>query len=158
MSKFEHRKKKTDADTILHNLSDKTDEFRQAVGMARDQIIESTGNVVRHTALQTVLVHRDVKTTGKTITAAVEKSQVEIESKLESESRESRKEMQAGFMSLASLAGVIEERTRKLVAKDKARIRDLGDVEAKNQTMEVLLESRSRFSFGVPRIQTRWNC
>ncbi|ROV93685.1 hypothetical protein VPNG_08868 [Cytospora leucostoma] len=144
MSRLEHRKKKTDADTILQKLAEETEDFKRAVGMARDQIIESTGRVVH-------MVHRDVKATGQTMTATVEKSQREIQSKVESESRESRKEMKAGLRSLeesiAQMAGLYEDRRKTVLENEKARLRtlDTAHVEAKNQMMAVLIESeRSR--------------
>lgn len=150
-SKLDHRKKMTDVDTILENLSENTMDFKQAVDMARDQMIERTGKVVRLTAMQTALVHRDVKATSNTVTASIEKSQFEIESKLESESRQSRKEIKADIANLESsitksLAGEIMASTRRVLERDRARLQSLLEVEAKNQTMKVLLESRSMSS------------
>ncbi|ROW04740.1 hypothetical protein VMCG_04873 [Cytospora schulzeri] len=147
MSKLEHRNKQTDVNSILQNLSENTADFKQAVDLARDQMIESTGRVVRLTAMQTAMVHRDLKATGKTVTASVEKSQLEIESKVEFESRQSRKEMKADIASLESsitrtLAGKIAASTRWVLERDRARLRSLLEIEAKNETMEVLLESR----------------
>ncbi|ROV99656.1 hypothetical protein VSDG_03101 [Cytospora chrysosperma] len=145
--KLEHRKNNTDVDTILQNLSEKTVDFKQAVDVARDQTIESTGRVVRLTALQTAMVHRDVKVSGKEVTASVEKSQLEIKSKVESESRESRMEIKAEIASLKSsitqtLAEQAVASTRWVLERDRARLRNLEDIEAKNETMKVLLEAR----------------
>lgn len=148
MSKLEHRKKRTDVDTILQTLSENAADFKQAVDMARDQTIESTERVVQFTAMQTALVHRDVKATGKAVTASIEKSQIDIESKVESENRHTRKEIKADIASLESsimqtLAGKIMASTRRVIERDRARLQSLLEIEAKNETMEVLLQSRS---------------
>lgn len=157
MSKPEHRKKNTDVDTILQNLSETTVDFKHAFDVARDQMIESTGRIVRLTAMQTAMVHRDVKVTGKEVTASVEKSQLEIETKVESESRECRMEIKADIASLKSsitqtLAEQAVASTRWVLERDRARLRSLEDIEAKNETMKVLLEARST-SFAYPSLR-----
>ncbi|CAG8971697.1 hypothetical protein HYALB_00003165 [Hymenoscyphus albidus] len=65
ISKFKSKKTLPDTDAILQKVADHTKAFERAVGWARDQIIEETGNTAQYTAFRTTLTHMDVKAIKK---------------------------------------------------------------------------------------------
>ncbi|CAG8955491.1 hypothetical protein HYFRA_00010358 [Hymenoscyphus fraxineus] len=65
ISKSKSKKTLPDTDAILQKVADHTKAFERAVGWARDQIIEETGNAAQYTAFRTTLSHMDVKATKK---------------------------------------------------------------------------------------------
>ncbi|BCS08794.1 hypothetical protein RIB2604_02103410 [Aspergillus luchuensis] len=81
--KFKHKTPAPDPDTILQNVADRTKEFERAVGMARDQVIESTAVVSQDTNIRTTMIQWDVSSTKNNteiLRSDIEKSGARLES------------------------------------------------------------------------------
>lgn len=120
-SKLEYKKEKTDAETILQNLAEKIENSKRAVGVARDQTIESTGRTVNLTAMQTAMMHQDMKATGQTVKARIDQNQLELKTKVEFESDEVKVELRSVGETIATrIAELYKEQEKK---GDKTRLR-----------------------------------
>lgn len=147
ISKLEHRKKKTDADTVLRDLSEKTEAFKRATSVARDQAIQRTDTAARYIAMRTTMVHHDITENHKIVhdrIHSLERKNSDIFATIKAETRET--------------AEKYEQNLKKVLAKAEARARrqDERVVAYKNEMMAVVLESSSTF-FGSPNISDRFS-
>ncbi|KAK7736023.1 hypothetical protein SLS63_003543 [Diaporthe eres] len=135
-SKLEHRKKKTDVDTVLQHLSEKTEAFKRAISVARDQAIQRTDIAARYTAMRTTMVHHDITENHKKVhdrIYSLERKNSDLKATIKAESRETAEKY----------AEMYEQNLKKVLAKAEARARrqDEQVVAYKNEMMAVVLES-----------------
>lgn len=144
-SKLEHRKKKIDADTVLHHLSEKTDAFKRAIGVARDHAVQRTDTAARYTAMRTTMVHREITENHKIVhdrIYSLERKNSDLKATIKAESRRTAEEC----------AEMYEQNFKKVLAEAEARARrqDEQVVAYKNEMMAVVLESSSRANDPAP--------
>lgn len=141
VSKLEHRKKKTDVNTVLQHLSEKTAAFKRAIGMARDHVIQRTDTAARYTAMRTTMVHHDITENHKIVhdrIYSLERKNSDLKATITAESRESRRTAE-------QCAEMYEQNFKKMLADAEARARrqDEQVIAYKNEMMAVVLESSS---------------
>lgn len=135
-SKLEHRKKKTDVDTVLQYLSEKTEAFKRAISVARDQAIQRTDTAARYIAMRTTMVHHDITENHKIVhdrIYSLERKNSDLKATIKAENRETAEKY----------AEMYEQNLKKVLAKAEARARrqDEQVVAYKNEMMAVVLES-----------------
>lgn len=138
VSKLEHRKKKTDVDTVLQNLSEKTEAFKRAIGVARDHVIQRTDTAARYTAMRTTMVHHDITENHKIVydrIYSLERRNSDLKATIKAESRRTAEQC----------AEMYEQNFKKVLAEAEARARrqDEQVIAYKNEMMAVVLESSS---------------
>lgn len=150
-SKLEHRKKKTDVDTVLQYLSEKTEAFKRAISVARDQAIQRTDTAARYIAMRTTMVHHDITENHKIVhdrIYSLERKNSDLKATIKAENRETAEKY----------AEMYEQNLKKVLAKAEARARrqDEQVVAYKNEMMAVVLESSSTL-FGPPKSSNRFS-
>lgn len=141
VSKLEHRKKKTDVNTVLQHLSEKTEAFKRATGVARDHVIQRTDDAARYIAMRTTMVHHDITENHKIVhdrIYSLERKNSDLKATIQAESRESRRTAE-------QRAEMYEQNLKKVLAEAEARARrhDEQVIAYKNEMMAVVLESSS---------------
>lgn len=136
--KLEHRKKKTDVDTVLQHLSEKTKAFERAIGVARDHVIQRVDTAARYTAMRATMVHHDITENHKIVhdrIYSLERKNSDLKKTIKIESRRTAQQC----------AEMYEQNFKKVLAEAEARARrqDEQVVAYKNEMMAVVLESSS---------------
>ncbi|KAL1873040.1 hypothetical protein Daus18300_004182 [Diaporthe australafricana] len=137
VSKIEHRKKKTDADAVLQQLSEKTGDYECAIGMARDRVIERVGSAVQYTAYRTTVVHHDMNENHKKVhdrIYSLERKNSDLKATIKAES----------IRTVEEFAKLYEQNVRKVLtdADARARRQDQELVAQKNEMLSFIMESK----------------
>ncbi|POS70850.1 hypothetical protein DHEL01_v210756 [Diaporthe helianthi] len=115
--KSEDQKKKTNVETVLQNLSEKTKGFERAISVARDHAIQRVQRAAHYTAMRTTLVHRDITENHKIVHDRIYSLQKTNSVLIETIKAESRKTTQ-------QFAEMYEQNFKKVLAEADARADD----------------------------------
>lgn len=127
-----------DIDTILQHLSEKTEAFESAIGIARDQAIQRMDTTARYTAMRATLVHHDITQNHKIVQDRIytlERQNSELKETIKTESRRTAQQ----------IAEMYDQSLKKVIAENEARARQQDEqvIAYKNEMMAVALESSS---------------
>lgn len=136
--KSEDQKKKTNVETVLQNLSEKTKVFERVIGVARDHAIQRVDTAARYTAMRATLVHHDITENHKTVQDQIHSLESVLIETFDANSRRTTQEV----------AKLYEQNVKRVIAEAEARVRqqlqDEQVIAYKNEMMAVVLESSSK--------------